>query len=49
MYAIIGVEAFGEMDPALFGDLSNSTFTLFQVISDPSYHLSIAVTGCRYP
>jgi hypothetical protein len=49
MYAIIGVEAFGEMDPALFGDLSNSTFTLFQVISDACYHLSVPVTGYRYP
>ncbi len=30
MYAIIGVEAFGSIDADLFGDLSNSTFTLFQ-------------------
>ena len=30
-YAIMGVEAFRDVDPELFGDLSNSTFTLFQV------------------
>ena len=48
-YAIMGVEAYREIEPELFGDLSNSTFTLFQVMTMENWADGVArKIGDRY-
>ncbi len=42
IYAIIGVNLFGEYSPELFGSLSRSVFTLFQVMTFESWCMGIA-------
>ena len=42
IYAIIGVNLFGEYSPELFGSLSRSIFTLFQVMTFESWCMGIA-------